>query len=100
MLVSRRATATLFPKPQHLNAQESFDFTGRRILITGSNGGIGYSLALGLAEHGATAILNGRNAEKLHAAAELLREQGLSGIGIPNGKTPARHIGQLCFHSR
>ena len=22
--------------------------------------------------------------------------QGLSGIGIPNGKTPARHIGQLC----
>ena len=55
-----------------------FDLTGRRILITGSNGGIGYSLALGLAQHGATVILNGRNAEKLHAAAELLREQGLS----------------------
>jgi gluconate 5-dehydrogenase len=55
-----------------------FDLTGRRILITGSNGGIGYSLALGLAEHGATVILNGRNGEKLHAAAELLREQGLS----------------------
>ena len=73
-----------------------FDLTGRRILITGSNGGIGYSLALGLAEHGATAILNGRNAEKLHAAAELLREQGLSGIGIPSRKTQARHSGQLC----
>jgi gluconate 5-dehydrogenase len=55
-----------------------FDLTGRRILITGSNGGIGYSLALGLAQHGATAILNGRNAKKLHAAAELLRKQGLS----------------------
>jgi gluconate 5-dehydrogenase len=55
-----------------------FDLTGRRILITGSNGGIGYSLALGLAEHGATVILNGRNGEKLHAAAELLRKQGLS----------------------
>jgi gluconate 5-dehydrogenase len=55
-----------------------FDLTGRRILITGSNGGIGYSLALGLAEHGATVILNGRNGEKLHATAELLREQGLS----------------------
>jgi hypothetical protein len=47
-----------------------FDLTARRILITGSNGGIGYSLALGLAEHAATVILNGRNAEKLHAAAE------------------------------
>jgi gluconate 5-dehydrogenase len=55
-----------------------FDLTGRRILITGSNGGIGYSVALGLAEHGATVILNGRNGEKLHAAAELLRDQGLS----------------------
>ena len=55
-----------------------FDLTGRRILITGSNGGIGYSLALGLAQHGATVILNGRNAEKLHAAAELLHKQGLS----------------------
>jgi NAD(P)-dependent dehydrogenase (short-subunit alcohol dehydrogenase family) len=36
------------------------------------------SLALGLAEHGATVILNGRNAEKLHAAAELLRNQGFN----------------------
>lgn len=55
-----------------------FDLSGRRILITGSNGGIGHSLAIGLAQHGATVILNGRNAAKLHAAAELLRQQGLS----------------------
>ena len=55
-----------------------FDLTGRRILVTGSNGGIGYSLAFGLAQHGATVILNGRNAEKLQAAADLLRAQGLS----------------------
>ena len=54
-----------------------FDLTGRRILVTGSNGGIGNSLALGLAQHGATVILNGRNPEKLHAAAENLRLQGL-----------------------
>jgi gluconate 5-dehydrogenase len=55
-----------------------FDLSGRRILVTGSNGGIGYSLALGLAEHGACVILNGRSAEKLHAAAERLRSQGLA----------------------
>jgi nucleoside-diphosphate-sugar epimerase len=55
-----------------------FDLTGRRILVTGSNGEIGYSLAFGLAPHGATVILNGRNAEKLHAAADLLRAEGLS----------------------
>ena len=55
-----------------------FDLTGRRILVTGSNGGIGNSLALGLAQHGATVILNGRNPDKLHAATEQLRQQGLS----------------------
>src|SRR6516225_28484 len=55
-----------------------FDLSGRRILVTGSNGGIGYSLALGLAEHGACVILNGRSTEKLHTAAERLRGQGLA----------------------
>src|SRR3984893_8289510 len=55
-----------------------FDLTGRRILVTGSNGGIGNSLALGLAQHGATVILNGRRPDKLHAATEHLRRQGLS----------------------
>ena len=55
-----------------------FDLTGRRILVTGSNGGIGNSLALGLAQHGATVLLNGRNPDKLHAATEQLRRQGLS----------------------
>jgi gluconate 5-dehydrogenase len=54
-----------------------FDLSGRRILVTGSNRGIGNSLALGLAQHGATIILNGRNPDKLRAAAEDLRQQGL-----------------------
>jgi gluconate 5-dehydrogenase len=54
-----------------------FDLTGRRILVTGSNGGIGHSLALGLAQHGATVILNGRNPDKLRSATENLLRQGL-----------------------
>jgi gluconate 5-dehydrogenase len=53
-----------------------FDLTGRRILVTGSNGGIGHAIARGLAEHGATVILNGRDADKLHRAAENLRVDG------------------------
>lgn len=55
-----------------------FDLSGHRILITGSNAGIGLAIAQGLAEHGATVILNGRNAEKLEAAAQNLRHRGLS----------------------
>src|SRR5262249_22888742 len=46
-----------------------FDLTGRRALVTGSSQGIGFALARGLADAGATVVLNGRDAEKLAAAA-------------------------------
>ncbi|WEK02930.1 MAG: SDR family oxidoreductase [Candidatus Devosia phytovorans] len=46
-----------------------FDLTGRRALVTGSSQGIGLALAKGLAEAGASVVLNGRDAAKLVAAA-------------------------------
>lgn len=53
-----------------------FSLEGRRALVTGSNAGIGFYLARGLAQHGASIILNGRNREKLAAAANKLRAEG------------------------
>jgi gluconate 5-dehydrogenase len=47
-----------------------FDLTGKRALITGSSQGIGLALARGLAEAGASIVLNGRDEAKLKAAAE------------------------------
>jgi gluconate 5-dehydrogenase len=46
-----------------------FDLSGRRALVTGSSQGIGLTLARGLAEAGASVVLNGRDPEKLAAAA-------------------------------
>ena len=53
-----------------------FSLSGKRALVTGSSQGIGYALAKGLAQSGAEIVLNGRNAEKLAAAAETLRGEG------------------------
>ncbi|NKN35196.1 SDR family oxidoreductase [Agrobacterium sp. a22-2] len=53
-----------------------FDLSGHRALVTGSSQGIGFALAQGLAEHGASVVLNGRDSAKLKAAAERLRQSG------------------------
>ena len=53
-----------------------FDLHGCRALVTGSGGGLGFALARGLAEAGASIILNGRNVDKLEAAAKILRGEG------------------------
>lgn len=54
-----------------------FNLAGRLALITGSSQGIGFALARGLAEHGASVVLNGRDAGKTGAAVDRLREAGL-----------------------
>ncbi|EHS49410.1 short-chain dehydrogenase/reductase SDR [Rhizobium sp. PDO1-076] len=53
-----------------------FDLSGHRALVTGSSQGIGFALAQGLAEHGASVVLNGRDGSKLAAAANSLRQAG------------------------
>ena len=55
----------------------SFRLDGRRALITGSSSGIGMALASALGQAGATLVLNGRDADKLQASADVLRVEGL-----------------------
>ncbi|MCQ1571439.1 SDR family oxidoreductase [Neorhizobium galegae] len=57
-------------------ADPLFDLTGYRALVTGSSQGIGFALARGLAEHGASIVLNGRDRPRLEAAAGQLKETG------------------------
>lgn len=55
-----------------------FSLHGRRALITGSSQGIGLALAHGLAAAGAGIVLNGRDTQKLDAAAATLSAAGAS----------------------
>lgn len=57
-------------------AFELFDLSGKRALVTGSSQGIGFAIAQGLADHGAEIVLNGRDSDKLVAAATKLTSHG------------------------
>ncbi|MBX3568327.1 MAG: SDR family oxidoreductase [Rhizobiaceae bacterium] len=55
-----------------------FDLSGRTALVTGSSQGIGLALARGLAQAGAAIIVNGRDGNRLDAAARDLRAEGVA----------------------
>ena len=56
----------------------SFRLNGKLALITGSSAGIGFALARALGEAGAHVVINGRNAQKVSAAAQTLRDEALT----------------------
>jgi gluconate 5-dehydrogenase len=60
-----------------------FDLSNKTALITGSSQGIGFALAKGLADAGATIVLNGRDADKLADAASQLKAEGINVHELP-----------------
>ncbi|WP_102223040.1 SDR family oxidoreductase [Acidimangrovimonas sediminis] len=60
-----------------------FDLNGRRALVTGASMGIGRTLARGLAQAGASVVLNARNAERLDTAVTELRDEGFDATALP-----------------
>lgn len=62
---------------------DRFKLTGRIALVTGSSQGIGFALAQGLAEAGATVVLNGRDDAKLDKARAALAGAGHKSHAAP-----------------
>ncbi|WP_226629133.1 SDR family NAD(P)-dependent oxidoreductase [Alloyangia pacifica] len=61
---------------QQARSECTFDFSGRRVLVTGASRGIGEAIARAFGEAGADLVLTGRRAETLEATAEPLRQIG------------------------
>ena len=55
-----------------------FDLSGKIALITGGTQGLGFAIAKGLGEAGATIVLNARNPEKLEKAVQSLKSEGIT----------------------
>ena len=76
-----------------------FDLTGKVALVTGSSRGLGYAIAEGLAQAGATVILNGQNAERLEQAKQTFTDKGYtvyaSQFDVTDNKAIQSQIAQL-----
>lgn len=59
-----------------------FDLTRKVAIVTGGNGGIGYGIARGLAQAGASIIVAARNRDKTMQAVAALQELGVEAIGV------------------
>ncbi|MCT7377937.1 SDR family oxidoreductase [Chelativorans salis] len=55
-----------------------FSLKNKTALVTGSSRGLGHAIAIGLAQAGASIVLNGVDQERLQAASEKMRDEGLS----------------------
>jgi len=55
-----------------------FSLRDRVAFVTGASRGLGFAIAEGLSEAGATVVLNGRDKKSLESAADSLRERGLT----------------------
>jgi gluconate 5-dehydrogenase len=60
-----------------------FSLDGRVALVTGASRGLALAMAEGLAEVGATVVLNGRHTDTLEATAGKLRARGLKAECLP-----------------
>ena len=58
-------------------SQSLFDLKGRTALVTGGTHGLGMAIATGLAEAGATIVINDVFPEKLEAAKNTYAEKGI-----------------------
>lgn len=76
-----------------------FDLKGRTALITGSGQGLGWAIAQGLARAGAAVVLNGRNVDKLEAAARRLSAEGgrvaLAPFDVTDGAAALREVERI-----
>lgn len=65
-----------------MKGDKSMDFTGRTVVVTGGSSGIGRSICVRFAEHGANVVVCGRNIEQLKKTVEACEKTGAKAIYV------------------
>jgi len=73
----------------------NFSLDGKIALVTGGSKGIGRSIALAFAEHGADVAIAARGAEALERARQEIQERGRRGLAVPADLGDPEEIEQL-----
>ncbi|AUH33021.1 SDR family oxidoreductase [Paracoccus tegillarcae] len=81
--------------PTTPNAPRLFDLSGRVALVTGAGSGIGQTIAIGLAQHGAdVALVDRRRNDGLAQTAASIAAVGRKSVQIAGDVTSARDLGE------
>jgi NAD(P)-dependent dehydrogenase (short-subunit alcohol dehydrogenase family) len=81
-------------------AVAEFSLDGKVAIVTGGSRGIGRSIAIGLAEHGADVAVAARKPEALEEATEAVRTTGRRGVGVPTNVRRPEELRALVERTR
>jgi len=73
-------------------ANERFSLAGKVALVTGASSGIGYCLAQGLAQAGATIVATARRVDRIEALVRDINGSGGAAIAVPMDVTSAESV--------
>jgi NAD(P)-dependent dehydrogenase (short-subunit alcohol dehydrogenase family) len=80
------------PAPEDFMPVADFSLEGKVAIVTGGSRGIGRSIAIGLAEHGAEVVIAARKPESMAEAVAALEKTGRRALAVP---TNVRRIDEL-----
>jgi glucose 1-dehydrogenase len=75
--------------------KEMVDLTGKVAVITGGTRGLGYAIALELANSGAKVVIGSRNEKSVQMAVQSFQSMGYSAIGLAGDVSDLNYIRQL-----